>query len=117
MERLARVGDPAAQAAAETIAAKSPTAVTVTLAALRRARGLAIAGGGAEPGIPGVRCGPCAGRTLPRASGRSWWTRTGTRAWPPAALAEVSQELVAGAFAGLGERELGLAAPTTDFRS
>lgn len=40
LERLARGENPGTQAAAETIAGKSPLAVAVTLAALRRARGL-----------------------------------------------------------------------------
>ena len=46
-------GEPAAKEAAETILAKSPTALKVTLAAVRRAAP-STAGAGAGPGVPGL---------------------------------------------------------------
>lgn len=110
LERLARVSDPAAQAAAETIAAKSPTAVIVTLAALRRARAL--------PSLEDVlnqelRVSLRALRWPDFAEGirAQLVDKDRNPAWSPAVLADVSPELVAGAFASLGEDELGLTTP------
>lgn len=107
LARLARVGDPAADAAAETIAGKSPTAVAVTLAALRRAR--------VQPSLEEtlnqeLRVSLRALRWPDFAEGirAQLVDKDRNPRWSPATLAEVSPELVDGAFAGLGERELGL---------
>ena len=110
LERLARVGDPAADAAAKTIAGRSPTAVAVTLAALRRARVLPSLEDGLNQDF----------RVSLRALNWPDFTE-GIRAqlvdkdrnpvWSPATLAEIAPEAVAGAFADLGERELALISP------
>ncbi|SED83826.1 enoyl-CoA hydratase [Arthrobacter alpinus] len=107
LERLARVGDPAAQAAAETIAAKSPTAVTVTFAALRRARVLATL---EEALDQEFRVSVRALRWPDFAEGirAQLVDKDRNPQWQPASLAEVSQELVANTFAMVGDRELGL---------
>ncbi|MFC8304431.1 enoyl-CoA hydratase/isomerase family protein [Specibacter sp. NPDC057265] len=109
LARLARHSDPRAVAAGELIAAKSPTAVTVALAALRRARGL----GSLEEGLA---------QDLRVSLRAVQWPdfSEGIRAqlvdkdrnpqWLPAQLADVSAQLVADAFAPLGARELKLPA-------
>lgn len=110
LARLGQCGDPAAAAAAQAIAGKSPTAVSVTLAALRRARGLASLEEGLNQEF--------------RVSLRAvQWPdfSEGIRAqlvdkdrnpqWRPASLAEVSPQVVVEALAPLGERELQLKAP------
>ncbi|MFF0598709.1 enoyl-CoA hydratase/isomerase family protein [Streptomyces antibioticus] len=109
VRRLLAQGGPAAKETAETLLAKSPTALKVTLAALRRAR----------------RLGPLE-RVLDqeyrvsRACLRAPDLVEGIRAqvidkdrdprWSPATLAEVTAADVERFFAPLGERELGLAA-------
>ncbi|QKW25814.1 enoyl-CoA hydratase/isomerase family protein [Streptomyces seoulensis] len=109
VQRLLARGGPAAEEAAETLLAKSPTALKVTLAALRRAR----------------RLGPLE-RVLDqeyrvsRACLRGPDLVEGIRAqvidkdrdphWSPRTLAEVTEADVARFFLPLGERELGLAA-------
>ncbi len=104
--RLRSAGGEAAQAA-ETIEAKSPTSVKVTLEALRRARGLSLAEVLDQDYRVGLHClrGPD--------------FREGIRAqvvdkdrnpqWRPATLSEVTDDDVARYFEWLGERELGLA--------
>lgn len=107
LERLARVGSLEATKAAKTIAAKSPTAVTVTLAALRRARAL----GSLEEVL----------NQEFRVSLRALrWPdfREGIRAqlvdkdrnpqWQPTSFEQVPAEVLAGAFEDLGQQELGL---------
>ena len=110
LERLARVGDPAATAAAETIAAKSPTAVTVTLAALRRARALPSL---EEALNQELRVSLRALRWPDFAEGirAQLVDKDRNPRWAPASLAEVPEELVSGVFAPLGDQELGLRAP------
>ena len=110
LERLARVGDPAATAAAETISKKSPTAVSVTLAALRRARML--------PSLEEVlnqelRVSLRALRWPDFAEGirAQLVDKDRNPAWAPAAFALVSASVIEEVFADLGERELGLTAP------
>lgn len=110
LERLASMGDPAASAAGETIAGKSPTAVTVTLAALRRAR---LAGSLEEALNQEFRVSLRALRWPDFAEGirAQLVDKDRNPAWSPAALSEVGSAVVAGAFADLGELELGLSAP------
>lgn len=110
LERLARVGDPAATAAAQTIAAKSPTAVTVTLAALRRARALPWL---EEALNQELRVSLRALRWPDFAEGirAQLVDKDRNPRWAPASLAEVPEELVSGVFAPLGDQELGLRAP------
>ncbi|WP_218713679.1 enoyl-CoA hydratase/isomerase family protein [Arthrobacter sp. BF1] len=110
LERLASMGHPAASAAAETIAAKSPTAVTVTLAALRRAR---LAGSLEEALNQEFRVSLRALRWPDFAEGirAQLVDKDRNPAWSPAALADVDAGVVAGAFADVGALELGLSAP------
>lgn len=110
LERLGRVDDPAAQAAAKTMAGRSPTALTVTLAALRRARTLPSL----EEGLnQDLRVSLRALRWPDFAEGirAQLVDKDRNPAWSPATLAEVSADVVVEAFAGLGERELALSAP------
>ncbi|MBT2514840.1 enoyl-CoA hydratase/isomerase family protein [Arthrobacter sp. ISL-30] len=109
--RLHAVGGDAADAA-RMIETKSPTAVKVTLASLRRVRGMSLEEALDQEYRVGLRCleGPD--------------FREGIRAqvvdkdrnprWRPASLAEVSTDIVEGFFAPLGERELGLASIRAD---
>ncbi|MFB9163457.1 enoyl-CoA hydratase/isomerase family protein [Arthrobacter psychrochitiniphilus] len=113
LERLARVEDPVAQAAAETIAAKSPTAVTVTLAALRRAKAL----GSLEEVLNQelrVSLRALAWPDFAEGIRAQLVDKDRNPKWSPTTLAEVSAAVVDGAFADLGPRELGLVAPAAD---
>ncbi len=108
VDRLFAHGDPAAKEAAETILTKSPTALKVTLAALRRARVL----GELEPVLDQEFRVSCAAFSRPDLA-------EGVRAqvvdkdrrprWSPAELALVTDEDVERFFAPLGDDELGLA--------
>lgn len=108
--RLLAQGDPDAKETAETLLAKSPTALKVTLAALRRARRL----GPLERVLEQEYRVSCAALTAPDLV-------EGIRAqvidkdrnprWSPATLAEVTGADVERFFTPLGERELGLAGP------
>ncbi|MEU9760810.1 enoyl-CoA hydratase/isomerase family protein [Streptomyces sp. NPDC047987] len=113
LDRLDNSGVPAAKQAAAAILAKSPTALKVTLCALRRARRLGSleavldqeyrtsSSAFVRPDlVEGVRAQIIDKDRRPR--------------WSPADLAEVTDEDVARFFVPLGERELGLApAPGT----
>ncbi|NNN32027.1 enoyl-CoA hydratase/isomerase family protein [Streptomyces sp. S3(2020)] len=112
VDRLLSDGDPAAKETAETLLTKSPTALKVTLAALRRARRL----GPLERVLDQEYRVSCRALTAPDLV-------EGIRAqvidkdrdprWSPATLAEVTDADVAYFFAPLGEQELGLAGPDT----
>ncbi|MER7935944.1 MULTISPECIES: enoyl-CoA hydratase/isomerase family protein [unclassified Streptomyces] len=107
--RLLDHGDAAAKSAAQTLLAKSPTALKVTLAALRSARHL----GPLERVLDQEYRVSCRALTAPDLV-------EGIRAqvidkdrephWSPATLAEVTDADVDRFFAPLGDRELGLAA-------
>ncbi|MBG0851584.1 enoyl-CoA hydratase/isomerase family protein [Streptomyces spinoverrucosus] len=109
VQRLLAQGDPAAKETADTLLAKSPTALKVTLAALRRARRL----GPLERVLDQEFRVSCATLTAPDLV-------EGIRAqvidkdrdphWSPATLVEVTDADVERFFTPLGERELGLAA-------
>ncbi|MFE6774899.1 enoyl-CoA hydratase/isomerase family protein [Streptomyces sp. NPDC057702] len=108
LARLRGCGVREAKEAAERIATKSPTALKVTLSALRRARAL----GALEPVLDQEYRVSCAALSLPDLV-------EGIRAqvvdkdrrpqWSPARLAEVGPAEVEGFFADLGPAELGLA--------
>ncbi|WP_086692989.1 enoyl-CoA hydratase/isomerase family protein [Streptomyces recifensis] len=110
VDRLLAHGDPAAKEAAETLLAKSPTALKVTLAAVRRARRL----GPLERVLDQEYRVSCAALRTPDLV-------EGIRAqvidkdrdphWSPATLVEVTDADVECFFAPLGEHELGLAGP------
>ncbi|MCS0637462.1 enoyl-CoA hydratase/isomerase family protein [Streptomyces sp. LP05-1] len=113
VRRLRASGEPAAKEAADTLAAKSPTSLKVTLAALRRAREL----GPLERVLEQEYRVSCAALTAPDLV-------EGVRAqvidkdrsprWSPATLAEVSEADVARFFAPLGAAELRLGGPGPD---
>ncbi|MEV6117500.1 enoyl-CoA hydratase/isomerase family protein [Streptomyces sp. NPDC052109] len=112
VHRLFAHGGPDAKETAETLLAKSPTALKVTLAAVRRARRL----GPLERVLDQEYRASCAALSSPD-------LMEGIRAqiidkdrrprWSPATLAEVTDADVARFFAPLGDRELGLAGPGT----
>ncbi|MFD5801399.1 enoyl-CoA hydratase/isomerase family protein [Streptomyces sp. NPDC127020] len=112
VRRLYDHGDPAAKEAAETLLTRSPTSLKVTLAAVRRARGL----GSLERVLDQEYRVSCAALTAPDLV-------EGIRAqiidkdrdprWTPTALADVTDADVERFFTPLGERELGLGVATT----
>lgn len=107
VRRLLAHGDPAATEAAETLLAKSPTALKATLASLRRARRLGML----EPVLNQEYRVSCAALDTPDLV-------EGIRAqvvdkdrrprWSPRTLGEVTDADVERFFTPLGERELGL---------
>ncbi|MFE6667313.1 enoyl-CoA hydratase/isomerase family protein [Streptomyces sp. NPDC057697] len=108
VDRLVRSGVPAAKEAAEAVLAKSPTALKVTLAALRRARGL----GSLEAVLDQeyrTSCTAFAGPDLVEGVRAQIIDKDRNPRWSPATLAEVTEADVALFFAPLGDRELGLA--------
>ncbi|MGB8945395.1 MAG: enoyl-CoA hydratase/isomerase family protein [Streptomyces sp.] len=112
VDRLLDHGDPAAKNAAETLLTKSPTAVRVTLASLRRARRL----GPLERVLDQEYRVSCRALTAPDlVEGVRAQVIDKDRAphWSPPTLAEVTDADVERFFAPLGERELGLADPDT----
>ncbi|MGO4384511.1 enoyl-CoA hydratase/isomerase family protein [Specibacter sp. RAF43] len=107
LDRLEGVGEPAAVKAAAAIRAKSPTALSVTLAALRRARVLESL---EEVLNQELRVSLRALRWPDFAEGirAQLVEKDRNPAWRPAALAGVSAEVVARTFDDLGPDELGL---------
>ncbi|MER5733688.1 enoyl-CoA hydratase/isomerase family protein [Streptomyces sp. NPDC002138] len=108
VERLSRYGDPAAKECAETILAKSPTALKVTLAAVRRARAF----GSLERVLAQEFRVSCAALTSPdlvEGIRAQVIDKDRTPHWSPADLAQVSDDDVERYFAPLGaDRELRL---------
>ncbi|MFD4787233.1 enoyl-CoA hydratase/isomerase family protein [Streptomyces sp. NPDC058459] len=107
IDRLREHGSPEAQAAADTLLTRSPTALKVTLAALRRARRL----GSLEEVLDQeyrVSCAALATPDLVEGVRAQIIDKDRSPRWSPATLAEVSG--VERFFAPLGERELGLGA-------
>ncbi|WP_327674495.1 enoyl-CoA hydratase/isomerase family protein [Kitasatospora sp. NBC_00458] len=110
VERLAAAGVPEAGEAAGRIAANSPTAVKVALAALRRARGL----GPLEAVLDQeyrTSCAALATPDLPEGIRAQVIDKDRRPHWEPATLAAVPDKEIERHFLSLGERELGLAAP------
>ncbi|MFF4261662.1 enoyl-CoA hydratase/isomerase family protein [Streptomyces virginiae] len=116
VERLLGQGEPAAKEAAETILAKSPTALKVTLAALRRAVEL----GPLERVLAQefrVSCNALTAPDLVEGIRAQVVDKDRAPRWSPATLAEVSGADVERFFAPLGEdRELRLPPPREDLR-
>ncbi|MEE1769500.1 enoyl-CoA hydratase/isomerase family protein [Streptomyces sp. JV185] len=109
VDRLDSTGVPAAKQAAATILSKSPTALKVTLSALRRARGL----GSLEAVLDQeyrTSCAAFTGPDLVEGVRAQIIDKDRNPQWRPATLAEVTEADVARFFAPLGDRELGLAA-------
>ncbi|GAA3272982.1 hypothetical protein GCM10017707_09450 [Paenarthrobacter aurescens] len=104
---LRTLGDEAA-AAADTIEAKSPTSVKVTLESLRRVRGLSLEEALDQEYRVGLRC--LAGPDFREGIRAQVVDKDRNPQWKPPSLAEVRESDVEGYFAPLGERELGLSA-------
>ncbi|MFJ8043594.1 enoyl-CoA hydratase/isomerase family protein [Kitasatospora sp. NPDC096147] len=111
LARLLASDHPAAKEAAERIAAHSPTAVTVALAALRRARTLGPLEAVLDQEFR-TSCAALATPDLAEGIRAQVIDKDRTPHWSPAALAAVTEQEVERHFAPLGERELGLS-PTT----
>ncbi|MFD8820334.1 enoyl-CoA hydratase/isomerase family protein, partial [Streptomyces sp. NPDC059627] len=110
VQRLLAHGDPAAKEAADTLLTRSPTALKVTLKALRRARRL----GSLERVLDQeyrVSCATLTSHDLVEGIRAQVVDKDRAPHWSPAALAEVTDTDVERFFAPLGERELGLAPP------
>lgn len=108
--RLLGHGDSAAREAAETLLAKSPTALKVTLAALRGARRL----GPLENVLNQeyrVSCAALEAPDLVEGIRAQVIDKDRDPRWSPSTLTEVSDADVERFFTPLGERELGLVAP------
>lgn len=95
-----------ASAAADTIGAKSPTAVKVTLESLRRVRGLSLAEALEQEYRVGLRC--LAGPDFREGIRAQVVDKDRNPRWRPATLAEVGRDAVESFFAPLGRRELTL---------
>ncbi|MEU9187348.1 enoyl-CoA hydratase/isomerase family protein [Streptomyces sp. NPDC048484] len=107
VERLLDHGDPAAKETAQALLAKSPTALKVTLAAMRRAR----RPGPLERVLEQEYRVSCAALTTPdlvEGIRAQVIDKDRTPRWSPATLAEVTDADVERYFEPLGERELGL---------
>jgi enoyl-CoA hydratase len=97
---------PEAAEAADTIEAKSPTAVKVTLESLRRVRGLSLEDALEQEYRVGLRC--LAGPDFREGIRAQVVDKDRTPRWQPATLAEVGRQDVEAFFAPLGGRELQL---------
>ncbi|MFF1829233.1 enoyl-CoA hydratase/isomerase family protein [Paenarthrobacter sp. NPDC058040] len=106
--RQLRAAGGEAAAVADTIEAKSPTSVKVTLESLRRVRGLSLEEALDQEYRVGLRC--LAGPDFREGIRAQVVDKDRNPQWKPATLAEVHESDVEGYFAPLGERELGLAA-------
>ncbi|MCU1547340.1 MAG: 3-hydroxyisobutyryl-CoA hydrolase [Arthrobacter sp.] len=105
LRRLRAAGGEAAEAAS-TIEAKSPTAVKVALASLRRVRGLGLAEALEQEYRVGLRF--LAGPDFREGIRAQVVDKDRNPRWQPATLAEVSSDAVEAFFAPLGDRELKL---------
>lgn len=106
VRRLRTIGGEAAAEAADTITAKSPTAVKVALASLRRVRGLSLAEALEQEYRVGLRF--LAGPDFREGIRAQVVDKDRTPHWQPATLADVTNEDVEAHFAPLGDRELKL---------
>ncbi|MEU6990987.1 enoyl-CoA hydratase/isomerase family protein [Streptomyces sp. NPDC046465] len=107
VDRLHAEGSRAAKEAAEALLGRSPTALKVTLEALRRARGL----GSLEAVLDQeyrVSCAALASHDLAEGIRAQVIDKDRTPHWSPGTLAGVSADDVVRFFAPLGGRELGL---------
>ncbi|MFJ5172654.1 enoyl-CoA hydratase/isomerase family protein [Streptomyces griseoviridis] len=110
VRRLLAHGDPAAKETAETLLSKSPTALKVTLAAMRRARRLATLEEVLEQEYR-VSCHALTAPDLVEGVRAQIIDKDRDPHWSPARLDDVHDADVARFFAPLGTRELGLARP------
>ncbi|MBB4945864.1 enoyl-CoA hydratase [Kitasatospora gansuensis] len=107
LTRLDAVGIAEAKEAAEQIRAKSPTSLKVTLAALRRARAQRTLAETLDQEFR-ISCAALDAPDLVEGIRAQVVDKDRDPHWSPATLAEVTEHQVAGFFADLGERELGL---------
>ncbi|MGW0865170.1 enoyl-CoA hydratase/isomerase family protein [Streptomyces sp. NPDC002611] len=112
VQRLLAHGDPAAKETAETLLAKSPTALKVTLTALRRAGRLGPLERVLEQEYR-VSCAALSAPDLVEGIRAQVIDKDRNPRWSPATLGEVTDADVERYFAPLGERELGLAGSGT----
>ncbi|MEI5100748.1 enoyl-CoA hydratase/isomerase family protein [Streptomyces sp. PmtG] len=112
VQRLQDHGAPAAKEAAETLLGKSPTALKVTLAALRRARRLGPLERVLEQEYR-VSCAALASADLVEGIRAQVIDKDRAPRWSPAALADVTDDDVARYFQPLGADELRLAGHDT----
>ncbi|MFJ3895065.1 enoyl-CoA hydratase/isomerase family protein [Streptomyces sp. NPDC090083] len=110
VERLLDHGDSAAKQTAETLLTKSPTALKVTLAALRRARRLGPLENVLDQEYR-VSCHALTAPDLVEGIRAQVIDKDRDPRWSPPTLAEVTDADVERFFAPLGDRELGLAVP------
>ncbi|MFB7455204.1 enoyl-CoA hydratase/isomerase family protein [Streptomyces sp. NPDC056188] len=108
--RLLDHGEPAAKEAAQTLLTKSPTALKVTLTALRRARPLGSLEAVLEQEYR-VSCAALSSPDLVEGIRAQVIDKDRDPRWSPGTLAEVTDADVGRFFAPLGDRELGLANP------
>ncbi|MGY0020552.1 enoyl-CoA hydratase/isomerase family protein [Streptomyces sp. cg35] len=109
VDRLLGHGDPAAKETAEVLLSRSPTAVKVTLAAMRRARALDSLESVLDQEYR-VSCAALSGPDLVEGVRAQVIDKDRRPRWSPRTLAEVTDADVARHFAPLGARELGLGA-------
>ncbi|GAA4870933.1 enoyl-CoA hydratase/isomerase family protein [Kitasatospora terrestris] len=107
VERLLDCGVPEAKEAAEQIAAKSPTMLKVTLAALRRARTLATLAETLDQEYR-ISCAALAHHDLVEGIRAQVVDKDRDPKWRPATLAEVTEAEVAGFFTAPVDGDLGL---------
>jgi enoyl-CoA hydratase len=112
VRRLRSTRVPEAAEAADTIEAKSPTALKVTLEALRRARVRGLGDRALEEALDveyriGLRL--LAGHDFREGIRARVIDKDRSPRWNPATVADVPNDVVAACFASIGERELGLA--------
>ncbi|MDI2035590.1 enoyl-CoA hydratase/isomerase family protein [Paenarthrobacter nitroguajacolicus] len=108
MLRLRMAGVPKATHAADIIGAKSPTALKVTLQALRRVRTLDLSLEDALDMEYRIALRFLEGNDFREGIRAQVIDKDRTPRWHPATTADVTQAMVAACFASLGPRELGL---------
>ncbi|MEU9736423.1 enoyl-CoA hydratase/isomerase family protein [Streptomyces sp. NPDC048002] len=108
VRRLLAHGDPAAKETAETLLAKSPTSLKVTLAAVRRARRLGVLERVLDQEYR-VSCAALTAPDLVEGIRAQVIDKDRNPRWSPTTLDEVTDADVERFFTPLGERELGLA--------
>ena len=108
VDRLERSGDQAAKQAAQTLLSRSPTALKITLAALRRARALDSLEQVLDQEFR-VSCTALTGPDLVEGVRAQIVDKDRDPRWSPSRLSEVATAEVERHFRSLGDEELGLA--------
>ncbi|MFE7749549.1 enoyl-CoA hydratase/isomerase family protein [Streptomyces sp. NPDC057428] len=110
IDQLTDSGLPAAKEAAATLHTVSPTALKVTLAAVRRVKHLNSLEAALDQEFR-VSCRAFAGSDLVEGVRARIVDKDRDPRWSPAALGDIAEDDVAGYFESLGDEELGLSAP------